>query len=180
MADILERDTRTRDLERIVKAAGAFTPSRLTLAREMEGLTVKELAERIEATPSAVSQFENETSKPKVETLIRLSLALGIPPEFFSAEPLKPIAEEVCHFRSLRSATVRERRRVLAYGTVLKRLVDYVRELVNFPQEQLSALRKVWHTVNDVEFLAAAVRDAWNLGHGPISSMVALLESVGV
>jgi Zn-dependent peptidase ImmA (M78 family)/transcriptional regulator with XRE-family HTH domain len=180
MAESSEKDSRTRDLERIVRARAGFTPSRLTLAREIEGLSITDLAARIEATSSAISQFENGTTKPKVETLIRLSLALGVPPAFFSAEPLPPIAESHCHFRSLRSATAKERRRVLANGTLLKRVVDYVSEMVNFPPNQLSALQEFWRTVRDVEALATAVRDAWNLGQGPISSMVGLLESMGI
>lgn len=169
-----------RDLERIIAATRDFTPQRLTLAREMAGLDIKQLAERIDATPSAVSQFEKGRTRPKAETLIRLALALRVPPTFFAAEPLAVIELAACHFRSRRSASVRERKRVLAYGTVLKRLADYLQELVNFPPEQLTELRSLVEDAHDPEALAVALRDEWSLGQGPISDMVALLEAKGV
>lgn len=180
MSDSLERELRARELERIVRAAREFTASRLTLAREMEGLTLKELADKIDATPSAVGQFESGVTKPKIETIIRLSLALGVPPEFFSAPPLPVLAEEQCHFRSLRSTTVKERRQVLASGSLLRSVVDYFREYVNFPPDRLSSLRELWSGLPDPNALALRLRDIWALGHGPISNMVGLLEANGV
>jgi len=167
-------------LEGLIVSTSKFTPQRLSLAREMAALDIKELADRIDATPSAVSQFEKGRTRPKAETVIRLALALGVPPAFFAAEPLAPIALEACHFRSLRSSTVKERRRVLAYGALMKRLVDHVQEMVNFPAEQLTALRTVIAGLTNIDEIAMAIRDVWGLGHGPISDMVALLESKGV
>lgn len=169
-----------QDLERIIRATRAFTPQRLTLAREMVGLDITELAKRIEATSSAVSQFEKGHARPKAETVIRMALALGVPPEFFSAEPLPMIPLEECHFRSQRGATKKERRRVLAFGSVLRQVSDYLHGLVNFPSEQLTALRPALEAAPDMDAKATAVRDAWELGQGPVSSMVGLLETKGV
>lgn len=173
-------DARFRDLERIVTATRDFCPQRLTLAREMAGLDLKELAERIETTSSAVSQFEKGKARPRSETVIRLALALGVPPEFLSARELPRIPLEYCHFRSLRSAPVKERRRVMAHGAIVAALADHLREFVNFPEEQIADLCSQWKQLDDVEDLAIAVRDAWHLGFGPVSNMVGLLESKGV
>jgi Zn-dependent peptidase ImmA (M78 family)/transcriptional regulator with XRE-family HTH domain len=168
------------DLERIIQATRAFTPQRLTLAREMAGLDISGLADRIEMTCSAVSQFEKGRTRPKAETVIRMALALGVPPDFFSAEPLPLIPLEQCHFRSQRGASKKERRRVLAFGTVLRQVSDYLQELVNFPDEELTTLRPALEAAPDIEAKAMAVRDAWSLGQGPISSVVGLLEGKGV
>lgn len=173
-------ESRPRDLERIIAATVEFSPQRLTLAREMAGCDIKELAERIDTSASAVSQFEKGTTRPKAETLIRLALALGVPPEFFAAEPFRAISPEVCHFRSLRSTTVKERRRVLAYGTIMSSIAEYFSRYVNFPDEQISMLQRPVVVLGDVEVAAAQVRDEWSLGHGPISNVTALLESKGV
>ena len=179
MAENANRDG-PQDLERIIQATRAFTPRRLTLAREMAGLDISGLAERIEMTSSAVSQFEKGRTRPKAETVIRMALALGVPPDFFSAEPLPVIPLEGCHFRSQRGASKKEQRRVLAFGSVLRQVADYLQELVNFPDEQLTALRPALEAAPDVEAKAMAVRDAWSLGQGPISSVVGLLEAKGV
>jgi Zn-dependent peptidase ImmA (M78 family)/transcriptional regulator with XRE-family HTH domain len=179
MAENVNRDP-SQELERIIQATGAFTPQRLTLARELAGLDLSGLAERIEMTSSAVSQFEKGRTRPKVETVIRMALALGVPPDFFSAEPLPLIPLEGCHFRSQRGVTKKERRRVLAFGSVLRQVSDYLQELVNFPDEQLTDLRPTLGVAPDIEAKAMIVRDAWDLGQGPISNVVGLLETKGV
>lgn len=180
MPDHAGYESRLRELEHISETARDFTPDRLTVAREMAGLEIKEVAERIQTSPSAVTQFEKGKAKPKPETLIRLALALGVPPEFFAAEPLPALPIDACHFRSLRSASVKERRRLIAHGRVIRRIVDYLRDFVSFPAEQLSSLCPQDTSPADVEDLALAVRDAWHLGQGPISNMVSLLEAKGI
>lgn len=180
MPDHAGYESRLRELERISEAAREFTPDRLTVAREMVGLDIREVAERIQTSASAVTQFEKGKAKPKPETLIRLALALGVPPEFFAADPLPELPIDACHFRSLRSASVKERRRLIAHGRVIRVIVDYLRDLVSFPAEQISSLCREVTSPADVEDVALAVRDAWNLGQGPISNMVSLLEAKGV
>src|SRR5689334_7779854 len=100
-------------LRRIIDETRVFTPQRLTLAREMAGFDLKEVAERIDMTPSAVGQFEGGKTRPKLETVIRLALVLGVPPAFFAAAPLPVIELAECKFRSLRGASVKERRRII-------------------------------------------------------------------
>lgn len=180
MSEYVGYESRLRELENITEAARKFTPDRLTVAREMAGLEIKEVAQRIQTSLSAVAQFEKGKAKPKAETLIRLALALGVPPAFFAAEPLPELPMDGCHFRSLRSASIKERRRVIAHGRVMRRIVEYLRDLVSFPAEQISAVACSVETAVKVEELALAVRDAWNLGQGPISNVVSLLEAKGV
>jgi transcriptional regulator with XRE-family HTH domain len=106
-----------------------FCPERLVLTREARGLQKKELAARVELTPSAVSQIELGKIRPAPETLLRLALALQVPPAFFSGPLPLRVPIESCHFR--RAA-------------------------------------------------GRARSEAWGLGLGPISDMVALLERHGV
>jgi len=51
---------------------------------------------------------------------------------------------------------------------------------VHFPREQLTDLAVRLQTATDLEDCATRVRDAWQLGQGPISNMVVLLEVKGV
>ena len=180
MPDHAGYEGRLRELEHISEAARGFTPDRLLVAREMAGLGINEVAERIHTSASAVTQFEKGKARPKPETLIRLALALGVPPEFFAADPLPELPIDACHFRSLRSASIRERRRLIAHGRVLRQITDYLRDRVSFPPEQLTPLCRQVISRAEVEELALAVRDAWQLGQGPISTMVGLLEAKGV
>lgn len=168
------------ELGALAAAIKAFTPARLTLAREAAGLEVKELAERVGTTPSAISQLEHGNTRPKPETLLRLVLALAVPPEFFGAGEPPALPAEQCHFRRRRGATKREQRRVLARGRIVREVVRYLEEYVEFPADGITPLARAATTRDEAEALAQAIRDAWELGLGPIPDVVGLLEVHGV
>ncbi|WP_437480662.1 ImmA/IrrE family metallo-endopeptidase [Sorangium sp. So ce1014] len=163
-------------------ATHLFSPTRLTLARELRGLTKAELASRIQKTPAAVGQFEAGRAKPEAKTVAAMALALGVPVGFFAYRPgATPLmTAEECHFRSLRAASQRERRRVLAAGVLLCDLVTELEEEIEFPHEQVSSAACTATTAEDIEQCAAAVRRHWGLGLGPIPNIVKLLESKGI
>jgi Zn-dependent peptidase ImmA (M78 family)/transcriptional regulator with XRE-family HTH domain len=164
----------------IYAAASDFNPDRLILAREAQGMRQQDLAERVEATQSAISQFESGAVKPSPETVARLSLALGYPPEFFSQPLGSRLDPERCHFRKLRGTTKREQRQVLARGDLLLAVVEALEEHVVFPAEQISQCAASVASFEDIEALAERLREAWSLGLGPIANMVDLLERLGV
>ena len=168
------------DLDALTATIKSFTPARLTLAREAASLDVKELAERVGATPSAISQLEHGNTRPKTETLLRLSLALGVPPEFFGAGEPPELPAEQCHFRRRRGATKREQRYVLARGRIVREVVRYLEEYVEFPADAITPLQRSATTAAEAEALAQHVREAWELGLGPIPDVVGLLEVHGV
>lgn len=162
------------------RAAHHFIPERLTIARELQGLTKKDLAERVGKTPSAISQFEAGL-RPDASTVGQLALTLGVPPAFFAEEDgPRRIALDACHFRSLRSARQRDRRQVLGQGALLCRLVDVIEERYELPREQVSTVEQPVRSMEDIEQAATQVRRAWGLGLGPIPNVVGLLESRGV
>lgn len=51
----------------------------IALYRKSKGLTIKELAELIGATPSLLSQIEKGTANPSINTLKQISIALNVP-----------------------------------------------------------------------------------------------------
>lgn len=165
----------------ILSASQLFDPARLTVARELRGLTKTELAELVDKTPSALSQFEAGRARPDGQTLRRIALALGLPLAFFTKRRTASlIALDQCHFRSLRSATQRDRRRLLSVAMLLCELVTELEDAVEFPADDISRLASTPTGVEDIEMLAVNVRRAWGLGLGPIISMVRLLEAKGV
>jgi Zn-dependent peptidase ImmA (M78 family)/transcriptional regulator with XRE-family HTH domain len=168
------------DLDAIVGVTRAFVPERLTLAREAANLDVKGLADRIGTTASAVSQLENRKNGPKTETLMRLSLALGVPPAFFALPVPPDLAPERCHFRRRRGASKREQRYVLARGRLVREVVHYLEGLLNFPEEAVTPLQRAVSSHADIATLAQEVRDAWGVGQAPIGNVIALLEVHGV
>src|SRR4051812_7287700 len=117
--------------EDVYSAAHLFDAARLTLARELRAFTKAELADKVEKSASAISQFEGGRIRPDVQTIHRFALALGVPVSFFARRPGGSIiALDACHFRSLRSASQRDRRRLLAAGSLLCDLVSILEQHV--------------------------------------------------
>lgn len=161
-------------------AARDFNPERLVLLREARGMLKNELAAQIGTTPSAVGQFEQGRIRPMPETLLRISLVLGVPPDFFTGGAPTVVPSEACHFRRLRSSTQQEQRRVRAEGALILSVVEHLDTLVDLPAETLSTLSSALQGTESVTQLARIVRQEWKLGTGPIASMVGLLEREGV
>jgi Zn-dependent peptidase ImmA (M78 family)/transcriptional regulator with XRE-family HTH domain len=161
-------------------AAHLFAPARLTLARDMRRVTKVELADRIDKSAAAVSQFEAGRTRPDPKTLASISLALGFPIGFFARKSESSLLVDACHFRSLRSASQRERRRLLALGTLRCDLLSLLEEHVELPPEQISTISRSVRSMEDIEECASDVRRAWGLGLGPIPNLLSLFESRGI
>jgi Zn-dependent peptidase ImmA (M78 family)/transcriptional regulator with XRE-family HTH domain len=168
----------------LFSAAHSFEPARLTLARELRGMTKTQLAARVEKTPSAISQFEAGAARPDPETMGRLAQVLAVPLAFFAPGHAAPTTElisiESCHFRSLRSATQRDRRRMLAGGALLCDLATSLSKLVQLPTDRVTPIARAPHSTDDIEVIASEVRAAWSLGLGPVADVIKLLENNGV
>ena len=162
-------------------AAQLFVRERLTVARELRGLTKQQLADKVGKTPSAITQFEGGQARPDGRTLGMLALALRVSVAFF-ALPLVGGALSVddSNFRSLRSARQRERRKALAHGSVIRDFADVLDEMFDLPVETVSKFSAIDYRSLDIEERALAVRAEWGLKLGPILDLVRLLETQGI
>ncbi|MGE0789764.1 MAG: XRE family transcriptional regulator [Sandaracinaceae bacterium] len=162
-------------------AAARFQPVRLTLARERMGLTKTSLAVKIHKTPAALSQFESGQVRPDARTVGVLAFALGVPPSFFTVAHHAPLPSiDNCHFRSLRSASQRDRRRLLATACLRSQIIEALGQHVDFPPERISEVAATASDAAEIEQCAVATRKGWGLGMGPIPNLTTLLESRGV
>ena len=57
---------------------GESTGSRIKIARERQGVTQAELAEKMGVTPQTISQYERNIINPKPETIKKFADALGV------------------------------------------------------------------------------------------------------
>ncbi|MBE6721644.1 MAG: helix-turn-helix transcriptional regulator [Ruminococcaceae bacterium] len=101
---------------------------RIKEARERSGLTQKELSELLGVTPSAVTNYENETSHPKEPVMYKLFSALHCDANFLfqdeiknSPAPVQTEAEELTHaekhlIKNLRSLNNDGQEKLLDYS----------------------------------------------------------------
>jgi Zn-dependent peptidase ImmA (M78 family)/transcriptional regulator with XRE-family HTH domain len=161
--------------------AAVFDPARLEVARLARGRRKNELAAMVEVSAAAISQYEHGTSRPSGPVLAKLALALGVPVEFFAhSRPVEHVDASAAHFRSLRSATQMERNRALAHAIITWDVVQLIERHVQLPGRDFPAHRLPdAPRREDVERVAADLREAWQLPVGPVSNVVRLLEAHG-
>ncbi len=159
----------------------AFDRERLRLGRESKGWTKQRLAEIAEVTPAAVSQYENGTSRPSTVVLARMALGLGLPKSFFVAGRPTAIADSnSAHFRSLRSTSLRDRRRALSHASLAWELTNALEQHVKLPPVSFPhAVLPEKPSRDDIENVADECRHILALDSGPIPNVTRLLESCG-
>ena len=160
---------------------GLFDPTRLRIARESKGWTKQRLAESAGVTAAAISQYESGRNKPGPKVVATLALALGVPQAYFkTGRPTAVADSDSAHFRSLRSTTLRDRRKALSQATLAWELTYLLETYVRLPEVSFpSAVLPERANSDDVENLALEVRSMLNIEAGPVPNMIRLLESRG-
>lgn len=162
-------------------AAQLFQPERLTLARELKGVTRQDLASRVNKTASAISQFESGRTRPDGPTLGQIAIALGVQLQFFITKMSTDLLKvDECHFRSLRSASQKQRKRLLATGSLLSDIFYFCEEYIDLPEEKITPNSRTVLSDTEVEDFAIELRRSWGLGLGPIPDIIKLFESNGI
>ena len=156
---------------------------RLREAREARSMTAVALADQIEVSRQAVSQYERDQQSPSPKVMERICDALDLPLGYFlDAEDLGEAG--VAYFRSLSVATKRARTAAVWRAEWLSRVVRVLESHVVFPPLDLPALPvpddPISLTGSDLEDIAESVRTAWGLGTGPILNLTWLAEQHGV
>jgi Zn-dependent peptidase ImmA (M78 family)/transcriptional regulator with XRE-family HTH domain len=185
-----DREARSAPIDApALRAAARVAPlvaaDRLRLARDLRACTQQEVAERAGGrfSAAALSQLEKGASRPSPSTLAALAEVLAFPVEFFVGRP-NDLAPEG-FFRSLRSTSVRERRRQLGRARLLHDFVTAVEEHVRLPEVDVPEHQNDLNSDADsmhqaAEEAAETVRRRWGLGHGPIPQVIRELERHGI
>jgi len=135
------------------------------------------LARDIGVSPAAVTHYESGSNRPSPATLAKIAMALGMPADFFTkGRAIYEVREDDAHFRSLRSTRKVERSAARAQIELLAEVVELFEQRLNLPPVDLPTdLADL-----DPESAAETLRERWNLGLGPLASVVGVLERRGV
>lgn len=157
-----------------------FDKRRLTLARQYNGFTKVELAERTGLSSAAIGQYESGKTQPGPDAVLSLKWALGFPTAFFEkGRPSYPIDRSNAHFRSLTSSSKRKKDKLLAKAELLAEFVHALEQHVSIPAVDMPSVVLDDESTESLEQAADSVREDWGLGKGPISNVVRLLEKKG-
>lgn len=154
--------------------------NRLKSARKMAGLSLQELADKVEnsITKQSLSKYELGQMLPSNETLAILTNILKVKPDyFFSTQETEfgPIS-----FRKKNSLSKKSEEAIIEKA---KNYVERILELENLlgiDNTFANPLTAEIKSYLDVEKAAYELRKEWELGAGPISNVVEILELKGI
>lgn len=160
-----------------------FRPERLKEAREIRGYTMVDLANALNISRQAISQFEKGTAKPNMANLIRISSILNVPLYYFlrdrasSSSRTSPI-----YFRRFNTATKKHRVQAIRYEEWITYIFEFLNNYLNFPKPNLiqSNIDFTKLTNDQIEEIALQLRRHWMLSDRPISNITMLLENNGI
>lgn len=155
---------------------GQFNGERLKKARIYRGLTVAELAQRVDCQRQTLSMYEISKSQPADKnTVQKIAHALNFPAAYFY-QHTEPCASGTVYFRSLLTTNKKYRNEQIIKMDFLSQIYSLLQDYVEFPQYKPLNLPE---NVTPAE-AAMALRNAWNLGNGPIDNLVSVVEQHGI
>ncbi|MEE1198631.1 MAG: XRE family transcriptional regulator [Acutalibacteraceae bacterium] len=153
-----------------------FNGERLKKARIYRGLTVAELAERIQMQRQTLSMYEISKSRPTDEIIVKkIANALNFPINYFFEETSDNLSGTV-YFRSLLTTNKKYRSEQMVKMEFLSQVYIFLQDYINFPEYSSFICD------NDAtpEEAAKALRLQWGLGNGPIDNLVSIVEQHGI
>jgi len=154
-----------------------FSGAELRLVRTFHGLALDDVAARIGKTRQYIYKIETEQAQPTEELTADLAVALGVAPQFFFARGYQA-GEDQFHFRKLAATRVGIKQSVIARGTMIARLVNWLERDLIFPALHIPEVSRIADP-RDIERVAEICRNEWGVGTGPIADTVRLAEHVG-
>ncbi len=154
---------------------------RLRAARVRAQMSQRTLAEKVGVSHTAISKYERGLDVPGSDVLIRLAQALGVKVEYFFRPSIVTVTVPV--YRRRRALPKRARDAIIVQ--VQDWLERYVEVERLFPEEQAQfqlppEMKRRVSSLDDVEDVALALRDHWQLGLDPLDNLAELLEDRGI
>lgn len=154
-------------------AEARLNPTRITLARELRGISKTELARVLGMTTRALQDYES-LGAPKSRQG-DLADALGVEPSFFALPERERMSPDQGFFRALRRATAGQRHAAIAAADVGVELYEWLAERFVLPKLALPDLDD-----QEPEAASAALRSVWGRGQEPMPNLIQLAEAHGV
>lgn len=154
-------------------------PERLREGRKYRGITQIELAEQLEISKQAISQYELGSSNPKPDVFEKICNILELPYNYFFKE-IPYNKRTPIFFRRGKSAVKRDYESFESRVGWVREIYYYLNGFIEFPKVNLITKESEKYSFDEIMEIAVEVRRFWGLGQGPISNMVLLLENNGI
>jgi Zn-dependent peptidase ImmA (M78 family)/transcriptional regulator with XRE-family HTH domain len=170
---------------RATQAGRLLIPSKLRDARKVARLSQGDLANLIGVSRQAVSAYECGDKSPEPATFQKIVEVLCQPVGFFTSADREVFGAQSARFyRKFGADTIRRNEACGVLSEWFVQTAKYLDDIVNYPEPAIpdrapnDATGR--YTFEEVNEIALKLRAQWGLGPGPISNVLALLESKGI
>lgn len=161
-------------------ASPRFKGQMLNSIRLYRGMTISDLADKVDITKQTVSLYENDGAAPSLEKVMLLAAALNVPRSFFYSDFTAPVSKTT-YFRSLVSCSKKERTACVKTIEYVSALYDFLSQYIEFPQLNIPNDYVILQKGDrDIENVADEIRKYWGLGKGPINNLLYHAEVNGI
>lgn len=161
-------------------------PYRINQARLSRGLSMSELADLVDVSKQAISQYETGKTKPTDGTLNQIAFVLRYSVDFFRKPvPANSSMASGVFFRSKRTARQKDLKSAEMKIEILREIDDYLSQYIDFPRVNFPRVDYDYSGIepigNDIiENYAKQLREYWNLGYGPIDNLMNVVQRNGI
>lgn len=162
-----------------------LVPSRLLDARKVKRLSQEELATLVGVTRQSISAYERGEKFPDSDVFQHLTAVLEQPVGYFTNPDAPLFGNTTARFyRKFGAETIRRNEACAVLSNWFVYTAKYLDDFINYPPvsllEGMPGASSGRYTNEEIETLALNLRRHWGLGLGPISNVLALLESKGI
>lgn len=162
----------------MAKSSMRVNPEMVTLARESQGLTQPELANKLSISQALLSRIEAGLRSVDEDLLNKLANELSFQPNFFQQkETIFGLGYSGLYHRKLQSMETKELKRIHAQINIFS--IAFKRLLSGVELGVLKIKPMDMESFGSPSDIAKFVRADWNLPLGTISNVVSILENAG-
>lgn len=156
---------------------------RLFSARKMAGMSLQKLADAMGnvVTKQSLNKYEQGKMKPDSNLLINLSDVLGVPVDYFYAEPNIAVELRNPDYRKHSSRISATQKAAIEEKSKnqLEKIIE-LEALLNLDEKpDYFVFEKEIITPDDAVGAANKLREEWDLGYDPVPDVIAMLEDKG-
>lgn len=161
-------------------------PYRINQARLSRGLSMSELADLVDVSKQAISQYETGKTKPTDGILNQIASVLRYSVDFFRKPvPANTSMASGVFFRSKRTARQKDLKSAEMKIEILREIDNYLSQYIDFPVVNFPRVDYDYNGIepigNDIiENYAMQLRAFWNLGNGPINNLMNVVQRNGI
>src|SRR5699024_3451761 len=150
-----------------------FNPNKLKQARIFRGLTISDLANAIDTTKQAISQYEQGKITPKTEALFKIINTLNFPRDFFYTNNNTAGYNSYTFFRSKANVSKKVLKAQEQMIEFLFTCQQFLEQYIEFPKLNIpeTPVKECWDK-EAIESLAESVRLRWGLDGEPIHNVI--------